>query len=209
MSKKDWWKYEKEYLSKNLKLIAGVDEVGRGSIAGPVMSAAIILPSHFVDFRVSGINDSKLLSKSKREKLFPQIIDQCVCYGIGMVSTPLIDKINIHWASLLSMRWAVQSLSLKPGCVLVDGKFPIKKLNVPQRTIIRGDSNSITIAAASIIAKVTRDRLMDYFHEVYPPYKFNKNKGYFTPDHGVAMKECGITSLHRTTYKQVRQYLCS
>ena len=206
MHKKDWWKYEKQIYCKNSKLIAGVDEVGRGSIAGPVMSAAVILPP---TFDVPGINDSKRLTKKKRENLFPKILENCICYGIGMVSPILIDRINIHQATLLSMRWAVEHLLQKPDCVLVDGKFPIKKLDIPQRTIIRGDNISISIAASSIIAKVTRDKLMDHFHEEYPAYKFNQNKGYFTPDHKLAMKEFGITSLHRTTYKQVREYLAN
>jgi ribonuclease HII len=206
MHKKDWWKYEKQVCCKNSHLIAGVDEVGRGSIAGPVMSAAVILPP---TFDVPGINDSKRLTKKKREELFPKIIDNCLYYGFGMVSSILIDKINIHQATLLSMRWAVEHLLKQPDCVLVDGKFPIKKLNIEQKTIIRGDSISISIAAASIIAKVTRDKLMDYFHELYPHYKFNKNKGYFTPDHKYAMKQYGITRLHRTRYKQVREYLAN
>ncbi len=198
------WEFEQGTQNKGYKIIAGIDEAGRGPLAGPVVSAAVILPP---DFTCSGVTDSKKLSEKKREALFPEIKARALAVGIGMADHKEIDRINILQASLLSMKRAVQDLavgpnSLNPDFLLIDGKFTID-MDLPQQAIVKGDSRSISIAAASIIAKVTRDRLMAKLHKTYPQYNFIRHKGYPTKAHKQAIIEHGPCPVHRKTFNGV------
>lgn len=182
------------------KLIAGVDEVGRGPLAGPVMAAAVILDPNK---EISGLADSKKLSEKKREELCPIIKKQCLAWAIGRAEVSEIDEINILQASLLAMKRAVESLNLEPELVLVDGnKCP--DLNYPMEAIIKGDQKIAAISAASIIAKVTRDHEMIEYDSIYPQYGFAKHKGYGTKLHIEAIQEHGITPIHRTSFAKVK-----
>lgn len=177
--------------------IAGVDEVGRGCLAGPVVAAAVILqPDHYV----AGVADSKLLAADDRERLFPDIVAAAVHWAVSVVSAMDIDRLNIHQASLLAMRQAIQSLVPLPSFVLVDG-FRIPELVMPQRPIIGGDRRSTAIAAASILAKVTRDRLMIELHAEDPRYGFDRHKGYATKDHLDAVGRYGYSAAHRRSFR--------
>jgi ribonuclease HII len=177
--------------------IAGVDEVGRGCLAGPVVAAAVILqPDHYVP----GVADSKLLSPDDRDRLFPDITCAAVHWSVAVVSAGDIDRLNIHQASLLAMRQAVTSLVPLPGFVLVDG-FRIPELVMPQRPIVGGDRRSTAIAAASILAKVTRDRLMIELHAQDPRYGFDRHKGYATKDHLDAVGRFGYSPAHRRSFR--------
>jgi len=193
------WQFELYAQKRGYQYIAGIDEAGRGPLAGPVVSAAVILPSFFT---CPGINDSKKLSEKKREKFFPLITQQAQAVGIGIADHTEIDQINILQASLLSMERAVQNLTPAPDFLLVDGKFTIDS-HLPQQAIIKGDSRSISIAAASIIAKVTRDRIMKELHRTYPLYNFHRHKGYPTKAHKQAIIEHGPCPVHRRTFKGV------
>ena len=200
------WEYEKKALSKGYKQIAGIDEAGRGPLAGPVVSAAVILPE---DFSCPGITDSKKLSAKKRNELFPVIREQAICVATGIASHREIDQINILRASLLSMKRAVENLSqscdfILPDFLLIDGKFTID-MNIDQSAIVKGDSKSISIAAASIIAKVTRDAIMKDLHEKYPLYNFIQHKGYPTKAHKEAILKHGPCPVHRKTFKGVKE----
>ena len=204
------WKYEKEALNKGYRQIAGIDEAGRGPLAGPVVSAAVILPKNF---SCPGITDSKKLSEKKRNSFFPIIKEKAICVGIGITTHKEIDQINILQASLLSMKRAVENLSqssdgsspnfLLPDFLLIDGKFTID-MDINQSAIIKGDSKSISIAAASIIAKVTRDKIMKNLHEQYPLYNFSQNKGYPTKAHKEAILQHGPCPVHRMTFNGVK-----
>ncbi|ONI45768.1 ribonuclease HII [Candidatus Epulonipiscioides gigas] len=195
-----------EDLSKNKGIIVGVDEAGRGSLAGDVVAAAVILPT---DCSIIGLNDSKKLSEKKRETLYEQILEQALSIGIGKVSAKNIDKINILQATLLAMRKAVYNIhipfELPIGLVIVDGDKSIP-INLPQQTIVKGDAKSASIAAASIIAKVTRDRSMRKLDELHPEYGFAKHKGYATKEHYEAIKKFGIIDAHRKTFLKGIQY---
>ncbi len=213
------WQFEQLAQTQGYKLIAGVDEAGRGPLAGPVVSAAVILPD---DFTCKGINDSKKLSEKKREHLFPIIKDNAIAVGTGIATHEEIDDINILQASLLSMKRAVENLScqansilpgsispdtnfpdfLLPDFLLIDGKFTID-MTIDQSAIVKGDSRSISIAAASIIAKVTRDRIMKELHDQYPVYNFSQHKGYPTKAHKEAILEHGPCPVHRRSFKGV------
>jgi len=182
------------------KIIAGVDEAGRGPLAGPVVSAAVILPENF-DIR--GINDSKKLSEKKRAALFPKIQSQAIAFGIGIADHGEIDRINILQASLLSMKRAVDDLGLIPDYLLIDGKFTIDS-NIDQRPVIKGDTLSLSIAAASILAKVTRDRIMTDLDLQYPEYEFKRHKGYPTKAHKQAILAHGPCPIHRKSFKGVK-----
>ena len=189
-------------------MIAGVDEAGRGPLAGPVVSAAVILPH---DFLCEGIDDSKKLSEKKRAALFPKIMETAVAVATGIASHHEIDEINILRASLLSMKRAVENLSTCPGSpvpdfLLIDGKFTLD-MNTHQSAIIKGDSRSISIAAASIIAKVTRDAIMKELHEIYPAYGFIRHKGYPTTDHKKAILRHGPCPVHRMTFRGVKEVI--
>lgn len=199
----DLWLFEKKAFEKGFSRIAGIDEAGRGPLAGPVVSAAVILPT---SFDVSGISDSKKLTPQKRVYLYEKIYDHAVSIGVGIVDPIEIDRINILKASLLAMAMSVANLAPQPDCLLIDGTFLIPS-NLPQETIPKGDTLSISIAAASIIAKVTRDRLMERYHLDYPQFGFSRNKGYPTKIHKEAIREFGCCPIHRRSFKGVKEYL--
>lgn len=188
------WRYEKKY--PNVEFIAGIDEVGRGPFAGPVVTAAVILPK---DFDVLYIDDSKKLSAQKREFLFDRIMEKALAVGIGMRHPHTIDEINILNATKEAMQESIEQLSITPGQLLVDA-VRIPGVQIPQESIIKGDEKSISIAAASIIAKVTRDRMMCAYDELFPGYGFSKHKGYGTPEHIQALQAMGPCPLHRRSF---------
>jgi ribonuclease HII len=188
--------FDNSFLTDKIKLIAGVDEVGRGPLAGPVVSAAVIFDEHI---SIEGINDSKKLTAKEREYLFPLIIKNAAAFSVAAVSHGLIDRINILQASLRSMHLAVKRLKILPDLILVDGNKTFD-YSVPVIPVIKGDSKSFSIAAASIIAKVLRDRLMKRLDNYFPQYLWSKNKGYPTKDHIHAIKLYGICSLHRKSF---------
>lgn len=192
----DWLEYENKALESGYEIICGVDEAGRGPLAGPVYAAAVILPKgHIVD----GVNDSKKISEKKRDILFDKIINECVCYSVGIATEKEIDEINILQATFLAMRRAVEGLSVKPDIALIDGnKRP--GLDIAEQEIIKGDAKSANIAAASIIAKVSRDRYMLEMAEQYPEYQFEKHKGYGTKLHYEMLEKYGISPIHRKTF---------
>jgi ribonuclease HII len=189
----------------NAATIAGVDEVGRGALCGVVVAAAAILPkSAIAQCAAWGIKDSKKLSASQRERLVPQIHQIAIAYQIGVASVAEIDELNILQASLLAMRRAISGLGVSPELCLVDGNKPIPNLDFPQETLIKGEERSISIAAASILAKVWRDRAMAELGLVYPHYQLGRNKGYGTAQHLIAIKEYGITTEHRQSFSPCR-----
>lgn len=187
---------EKILWQKGFSLIAGIDEAGRGPLAGPVVAAAVIFDPETM---IEGINDSKQLSAAKREELFEEIIIRAVDYGIGSASRDEIDRINIHAASMLAMKRAVERLKTEPDYLLVDG-FKIPRYPLQQKALTSGDKRSMSIAAASILAKVTRDKIMSNLHNLYPQYGFDSNKGYGTLAHRQALIECGPCSEHRVSF---------
>jgi ribonuclease HII len=180
--------------------IAGVDEVGRGPLAGPVVAAAAVLPDGML---IPGVTDSKQLSEQERERLYDVIIAAAVSYGIGIVDERTIDEINIREASLLAMERALAAIVPPPDHVLVDGNCCIPRLSLPQKAIIKGDCLSHSIAAASILAKVTRDRMMVDLHERFPQYNFKKHKGYGTAEHVAALRQHGPCEAHRRSFEPV------
>jgi len=188
--------FEDKYVSLGNDFICGIDEVGRGPLAGPVVAAAVILPK---DERILFLNDSKQLSKKKREDLYEIILERSIAYGIGVVSEDVIDEINILQATYLAMRKAINNLSFKPD-VLLNDAVKIPDIDIKQVPIIKGDTLSASIAAASIIAKVTRDRMMEEYDKVYPGYDFAKSSGYGTPNHIKKLKEDGPCDIHRRTF---------
>jgi ribonuclease HII len=192
----EWSLYKKGY-----RYLAGVDEVGRGPLAGPVMAAAVVLPPYC---ELPGLTDSKKLTFLKREKLYIEIFKVALSVGIGRVDQAEIDQTNILKASLKAMAMAVNNLSFPVDYVLIDGIFPIA-MDVPQMTLKKGDNFSMLIAAASVVAKVTRDRVMKEYHDQYPWYNFARNKGYGTKEHLDAIKRYGYSPLHRKTFKGVTQ----
>jgi ribonuclease HII len=177
--------------------IAGVDEAGRGPLAGPVVAAAVILPR---DYRNGEIKDSKQLTPRKREKLYGTIKEEAVAVGLGVVEPAVIDAVNIFQATLLAMREAALDLSLPPDYLLIDGRNGIS-LALPQKPIVKGDALSISIASASIIAKVSRDKIMELYHRQFPHYNFAKNKGYGTEEHREAIRRYGLCRIHRRTFR--------
>lgn len=195
------WSFERDALKKGCRFIAGIDEAGRGPLAGPVISGAVVLPFDFPD---PGITDSKKLSPKKREQFFSIIMENAVSVSTGRADHNEIDRINILQASLRSMERAVHTLSVVPDFLLIDGKFTINS-DIPQKAVIRGDSRSISIAAASIIAKVTRDAIMRKFHFRYPEYGFDRHKGYPTKVHREALAKFGPCPWHRKSFKGVKQ----
>ena len=197
--KPDLWSFETKSFAKGFSKIAGIDEAGRGPLAGPVVSAAVILPA---TFPVSGICDSKKLTPKKRSYLYEMIYEHAVSIGIGIVDSTEIDRINILQASLLSMAISVENLKPQPDYLLIDGKFKIQSV-LPQEPIVKGDSLSISIAAASIVAKVTRDRLMEIYHLYYPHFGFSQHKGYPTRAHKEAINKFGCCPIHRRSFKGV------
>lgn len=182
--------------------IAGVDEVGRGPLAGPVVSAAVILDA---DFDVLGVNDSKQLTDAKRRQLFPLILEHAVAVGIGVQSEAVIDQINIYEATRVAMKQAVLNLDVPADYLLVDAMQI--DLPLPQTKLIKGDAKSNSIAAASIVAKVIRDQLMETYDRVYPGYGFAKNAGYGTKEHLEGLKKLGVTPIHRQTFQPIPNFL--
>ena len=187
-------KYEEQY--KEYRFICGIDEAGRGPLAGPVVGGAVILPA---DCEILYLNDSKKLSAAKREQLYDEIMEKAIAVGVGMASPCRIDEINILQATYEAMRTAVSELGVQPDILLNDA-VTIPKMTIPQVPIIKGDAKSVSIAAASIIAKVTRDRLMIQYEEVLPGYGFAKHKGYGSKEHIEAIRKLGPTPIHRRTF---------
>ena len=196
MSNVNMWEIEDSNYSEDVKIICGVDEAGRGPLAGPVCAAAVILPRHL---ELPGLTDSKKLTDKKRRELFPQIKEQAVAYGIGFASEKEIDEINILQATFLAMQRALDQLSVKPDLALIDGNRE-KDFGLPVKTVVKGDSLSANIAAASILAKVTRDDLMLEMAKEYPEYGFEVHKGYGTKAHYAALTEHGPSPIHRMTF---------
>lgn len=200
-------KIEEELYLKGITSIAGIDEAGRGPLAGPVVVASVIMPRESM---IEGVNDSKKVSEKKREKLYDEIIDNSIAYGVGIISQDEIDRINILNATKEGLTMAIKEMEKnlqernrgfeKPEIILVDALTKIDTDHIPYRSIIKGDAKSYSIAAASIIAKVTRDRIMRQWDEVYPVYGFAKHKGYGTANHIAAIKEYGLCPLHRRSF---------
>lgn len=188
--------YEEDARRRGYSIIAGVDEAGRGPLAGPVVASAVILGE---SISIKGINDSKKISPAKRELLYGEIIEKAACWAVGISTVEEIDTLNILQASLLAMRRAILNLSSAPEFILVDA-VRIPEINMPQLPIVKGDGLSASIAAASIIAKVTRDKMMDELDREMPQYQFGRHKGYGTSDHIMALKEHGPSSIHRKTF---------
>ena len=189
-------KFDLKYLDKKYRMLAGVDEAGRGPLAGPVVAAAVIFsPETFIE----NVDDSKKLSEKEREELFPIIIKKSLAFAVSAVSNIQIDRINILQAALLAMKNSVNKLKVKPDLILIDGNKAFVH-EIPTITVVKGDTKSFSIAAASIIAKVTRDRIMKRLCEKYPEYRWSKNKGYPTSEHINAIKIYGPTILHRKTF---------
>ena len=196
MSEVNMWEIENSYFDKGIRIICGVDEAGRGPLAGPVCAAAVILPPNA---EIPGLNDSKKLTDKRRRELFPIIKEQAVAYGIGLASHEEIDQINILQATYLAMERALAQLSIKPELALIDGNRA-KDFGIPVQTVVKGDSLSASIAAASILAKVTRDDLMTQVAEEYPEYQFDIHKGYGTKAHYEALTAYGPSPVHRMTF---------
>lgn len=202
-SKEDLLKYEKELYEKGFKLIAGTDEVGRGPLVGPVVAAAVILPKNY---QLEGLTDSKKLSEKKRDKFYDIIMKEAVSVGIGVVDAKTIDEINILEASRLAMKKAIMNLKIVPEYVLSDA-MKLNNIDIPYTDIIHGDALSLSIAAASVIAKVTRDRMMYELDVQYPLYGFAKHKGYPTKLHLENLRKYGVLDNYRFSYKPVKEIL--
>lgn len=196
MSEINMWEIEDSHFEKGIKLICGVDEAGRGPLAGPVCAAAVILPPNA---EIPGLNDSKKLTDKRRRELFPIIKEKAIAYGIGFATHEEIDEINILQATYLAMERALAQLSVKPELALIDGNRA-KDFGLPVETVVKGDSRSASIAAASILAKVTRDDLMLEASGEYPQYQFDVHKGYGTKAHYAALTEFGPSPIHRMTF---------
>ena len=194
------YKYENECRKRGHKFVAGVDEVGRGPLAGPVVVSAVILPP---DFFIPKLNDSKKLSESTREKLYDIILENAVAVNTAVIDEKTIDRINIYQAAMNGMYQAIYGLSVKPDEVLIDA-MPLDSLEIPHQSIIKGDAKSASIAAASIVAKVTRDRMMNDFDKIYPQYGFAQNKGYGTKEHVEALRKYGPCKIHRCSFEPIK-----
>ncbi|MDR0724023.1 MAG: ribonuclease HII [Endomicrobium sp.] len=196
----DLFAFDKNFYDKGLKLVAGIDEAGRGPLAGPVVASAVILPK---DCIIDGLNDSKKLSPKKRNLLFKIVKEKALFYSISIVDNNTIDKINILQSALLAMKNSILQLPKIPDICLIDGNCKVKGLDIAQETIIGGDAKSAAIAAASILAKVTRDSLMDEYSKEYPLYGFEKHKGYGTKKHIEAIKQYGVCPIHRMSFAPI------
>lgn len=196
MSNINMWEIEDSFYADGMNVICGVDEAGRGPLAGPVCAAAVILPPHL---EIPGLTDSKKLTDKKRRELYPIIKEQAIAYGIGMASEQEIDEINILQATFLAMQRALDQLNIKPDLALIDGNRE-KDFGISVKTVVKGDSLSMNIAAASILAKVTRDDLMVKLAEEYPQYGFEIHKGYGTKAHYAALTVYGPSPIHRMTF---------
>lgn len=191
--------YEKELYAQGIQLIAGVDEVGRGPLAGPVVAAAVILPENC---KIPDLNDSKKIPKSKHQAIYQAVLDQALSVGIGIKDNQVIDQVNIYEATKLAMLEAIQELDQQPQHLLIDAM----KLDLPisQTSIIKGDANSLSIAAASIVAKVTRDQMMSAYDQEYPGYDFGQNAGYGTSKHLEGLEKYGVTPIHRRSFEPIK-----
>ena len=188
---------DKEFFDMGMKYVCGIDEAGRGPLAGPVVVASVMLPENSM---IEGVNDSKKISESKREKLYDVILSEAISYGIGIIYQDEIDEINILQATKKGLHEAVANMEIKPNVILVDALTGIDTLGIPYKSIIKGDAKSYSIGAASIIAKVTRDRIMREWDKVYPEYGFAGHKGYGTAKHIEAIKKYGLTPIHRRSF---------
>ena len=191
--------YEKELYTQGIQLIAGVDEVGRGPLAGPVVAAAVILPENC---KIPGLNDSKKIPKSKHKEIYEAVLQNAVAIGIGIKDNQVIDQVNIYEATKLAMMEAIGQLEPQPQHLLIDAMK--LDLPIPQTSIIKGDANSLSIAAASIVAKVTRDQMMEEFDCEYPGYDFTQNAGYGTANHLAGLDKLGVTPIHRRSFEPVK-----
>ena len=191
--------YEKELYTQGIQLIAGVDEVGRGPLAGPVVAAAVILPENC---KIPGLNDSKKIPKSKHKEIYEAVLQNAIAIGIGIKDNQVIDQVNIYEATKLAMMEAIGQLDPQPQHLLIDAM----RLDLPisQTSIIKGDANSLSIAAASIVAKVTRDQMMEEFDRKYPGYDFAQNAGYGTAKHLAGLDQLGVTPIHRRSFEPVK-----
>ena len=191
--------YEKELYTQGIDLIAGVDEVGRGPLAGPVVAAAVILPENC---KIPGLNDSKKIPKSKHKEIYEAVLQNAIAIGIGVKDNQVIDQVNIYEATKLAMMEAIGQLEPQPQHLLIDAMK--LDLPIPQTSIIKGDANSLSIAAASIVAKVTRDQMMEEFDCEYPGYDFTQNAGYGTANHLAGLDKLGVTPIHRRSFEPVK-----
>lgn len=191
--------YEKELYAQGIDLIAGVDEVGRGPLAGPVVAAAVILPKAC---KIPGLNDSKKIPKSKHKEIYEAVLQNAIAIGIGIKDNHVIDQVNIYEATKLAMMEAIDQLDPQPQHLLIDAMK--LDLPIPQTSIIKGDANSLSIAAASIVAKVTRDQMMEEFDQKYPGYDFAQNAGYGTAKHLAGLDKLGVTPIHRRSFEPVK-----
>ena len=191
--------YEKECYARGMELIAGVDEVGRGPLAGPVVASAVILPKAC---KIPGLNDSKKIPKSKHKEIYEDVLQNAIAIGIGVKDNQVIDQVNIYEATKLAMMEAIGQLEPQPQHLLIDAMK--LDLPIPQTSIIKGDANSLSIAAASIVAKVTRDQMMEKFDRVYPGYDFAKNAGYGTANHLAGLDQLGVTPIHRRSFEPIK-----
>ena len=191
--------YEKECYARGMELIAGVDEVGRGPLAGPVVAAAVILPKAC---KIPGLNDSKKIPKSKHKEIYEAVLQNAISIGIGVKDNQVIDQVNIYEATKLAMMEAIGQLEPQPQHLLIDAMK--LDLPIPQTSIIKGDANSLSIAAASIVAKVTRDQMMEEFDREYPGYDFAQNAGYGTANHLAGLHQLGVTPIHRRSFEPVK-----
>lgn len=191
--------YEKELYTQGIQLIAGVDEVGRGPLAGPVVAAAVILPKAC---KIPGLNDSKKIPKSKHKEIYEAVLQNAIAIGIGVKDNHVIDQVNIYEATKLAMMEAIGQLEPQPQHLLIDAMK--LDLPIPQTSIIKGDANSLSIAAASIVAKVTRDQMMEEFDCEYPGYDFTQNAGYGTANHLAGLDKLGVTPIHRRSFEPVK-----
>ena len=191
--------YEKELYTQGMDLIAGVDEVGRGPLAGPVVAAAVILPKAC---KIPGLNDSKKIPKSKHKEIYEAVLQNAIAIGIGVKDNQVIDQVNIYEATKLAMMEAIGQLDPQPQHLLIDAMK--LDLPIPQTSIIKGDANSLSIAAASIVAKVTRDQMMEEFDCEYPGYDFTQNAGYGTANHLAGLDKLGVTPIHRRSFEPVK-----
>lgn len=191
--------YEKELYTQGIQLIAGVDEVGRGPLAGPVVAAAVILPKAC---KIPGLNDSKKIPKSKHKEIYEDVLQNAIAIGIGVKDNQVIDQVNIYEATKLAMMEAIGQLEPQPQHLLIDAMK--LDLPIPQTSIIKGDANSLSIAAASIVAKVTRDQMMEEFDREYPGYDFAQNAGYGTAKHLAGLDKLGVTPIHRRSFEPIK-----
>ncbi len=196
-------KFDNQYKNNNIKLIAGIDEAGRGPLAGPVVAASVILPD---DFKLLGLTDSKQINKIDRDMFFEYITKHALSYSVEVIDESIIDKINIYQATILAMKNSYKRLKIKPDFLLIDA-VNIEVNDIPYEPIIKGDAKSLSVAAASILAKVTRDRIMLNYHQKYPQYKFNKHMGYGTKEHLSAIEANGIIPIHRKTFSPIKEIL--